>query len=92
MQTNNKILLIVQCNSIFLILRAFTSVYPKAYLGFHLKKQKGDSHLFVAVNVIHYSILASLLQYDVFICSKCIALHLRTDAVFQKACSEEQAV
>lgn len=44
------------------MLRAPTSVYPKAKPGFHLEKQKEDSHLFTAVNVILCSISASLLH------------------------------
>lgn len=74
------------------MLRAPTSVYPKAKPGFHLERQKEDSHLFTAVNVILCSISASLLQYDVFVCSKCIALYLRMDAVIQKAYNEELLV
>lgn len=44
------------------MLRASTSMYPQAKPGFHLERQKEDSHLLTAVNVILCSISASLLQ------------------------------
>lgn len=74
------------------MLRASTTVYLKAKVGLNLEGQKEDSHLFTAVNVILSSISASLLQYDVFVCFKCIALYLRMDAVIQRACTEELLV